>query len=66
MCIEDLRGAKQYTTKLKEVRTALRLLEQAWPRRLGLNSHAYQSMPVMMRCCRDPRGAVLRDVRRDL
>lgn len=50
--IEDLRGAKQHATKLKKVRKALRLLEQAGPRHPGLNSHAYQSVP-------GPDGATL-------
>ncbi|MDQ2710326.1 MAG: hypothetical protein M3Z25_23085 [Actinomycetota bacterium] len=43
--LEDLRASKQYVTKLKTVRKALRLLEQAGPRHPGLHSHDYQSIP---------------------
>lgn len=35
----------EYTTKLKKVRKALRLLEQVEPRHPGLSSHACQSVP---------------------
>jgi len=43
--VEDLRAKQQYATKLKKVRKALRLLEQAGPRHPGLRSHDYQSVP---------------------
>ncbi|MPZ67142.1 MAG: hypothetical protein GEU83_17105 [Pseudonocardiaceae bacterium] len=43
--IEDLAGSKQYATKLKQARKALRLLQQAGPRHPGLHSHDYQSVP---------------------
>lgn len=42
----DLYSRKQYATKFKKVRKALRLLERAGPRHPGLRSHAYQSVPV--------------------
>lgn len=43
--LEDLRASKQYVTKLKKVRKAQGLLEQAGPRQLGLHSHDYQAIP---------------------
>ncbi len=43
--LEELKGKQQYCTKLKKVRKALRLLEQAGPRHPGLHSHDYQSVP---------------------
>jgi hypothetical protein len=43
--LDDLRAKKQYEAKLKKVRKALRLLEQAGPRHPGLHSHDYQSVP---------------------
>jgi hypothetical protein len=43
--IEDIKAKQQYNTKLKKVRKALRLLEQAGPRHPGLHSHDYQSVP---------------------
>ena len=49
----DLRdGGAKYAVKLKKVRKALRLLEQLGPRRPGLQSHAYHSVP-------GPGGATL-------
>ena len=50
--LEDLRSKKQYESKLKKVRKALRLLAQAGPRHPGLHSHDYQSVP-------GPDGATL-------
>lgn len=41
----SLASKKQYATKLKKVRKALRTLEQAGPRHPGLQSHQYQSIP---------------------
>lgn len=43
--LDDLRAKKQYETKLKKVRKALRLLQDAGPRHPGLHSHDYQSVP---------------------
>lgn len=43
--LEDLRFKQQYAPKLKKVRKALCLLEQAGPRHPGLHSHDYQSVP---------------------
>lgn len=43
--IDDLAAGKQYATKLKKVRKALRLLQQAGPCHRGLHSHDYQSVP---------------------
>ncbi|MCK2240569.1 MULTISPECIES: hypothetical protein [unclassified Crossiella] len=48
----DLLAKKQYKAKLKKVRKALRLLAQASPRRPGLHSHDYKSIP-------GPGGATL-------
>lgn len=50
--LNDPRGAKQYAAKLKKVRKALRLLEQAGPCHSGLRSRGYQSVP-------GPEGATL-------
>jgi hypothetical protein len=50
--IEDLKSKQQHNTKLRKVRKALRLLEQAGPRHPGLHSHDYQSVP-------GPDGATL-------
>jgi hypothetical protein len=50
--LDDLRAKRQYETKLKKVRKALSLLEQAGPRHPGLCSHDYQSVP-------GPGGATL-------
>jgi hypothetical protein len=50
--IEDLCAKQQYSAKLKKVRKALRLLEQAGPRHSGLHSHDYKSVP-------GPGGATL-------
>ncbi len=38
-------GTTKDATKLKKVRKALRLLEQAGPRHPGLHSHPYHSVP---------------------
>lgn len=43
--IEGLAARKQNATKLKKVRNALRLLQQAGLRHPGLHSHDYQSVP---------------------
>jgi hypothetical protein len=43
--LNDLQAQQQYTAKLKKVRKALRLLEQAGPQYPGLHSHDYQSIP---------------------
>jgi hypothetical protein len=43
--LEGLKAQPQYRAELKKVRKALRLLEQAGPRRPGLHSHDYQSVP---------------------
>lgn len=51
--LTDLRSKKQYAEKLMKVQKALRLLAGN-PRRPGLHSHAYKSMP-------GPRGATLWD-----
>ena len=50
--LDELRSKQQYELKLKKVRKALRLLEQAGPRHPGLHSHDYQSVP-------GPDGATL-------
>ena len=50
--LDDLRAKKQYEVKLKKVRNALRLLQDAGPRHPGLHSHDYQSVP-------GPGGATL-------
>jgi hypothetical protein len=50
--LNDLRAEQQYQTKLKKVRKAFRLLEEAGPRHPGLHSHDYQSIP-------GPSGATL-------
>lgn len=50
--LDDLRAKKQYEVKLKKVRKALRLLQDAGPRHPGLHSHDYQSVP-------GPGGATL-------
>ena len=50
--LDDLRAKKQYEAKLKKVRKALRLLQDAGPRHPGLHSHDYQSVP-------GPGGATL-------
>lgn len=50
--LDDLAGARQYASKLKKVRKALRLLQDAGPRDPGLHSHAYKSVP-------GPDGATL-------
>lgn len=43
--ITELRSRAQYAAKLKKVRKALRLLQDAGPRHPGLHSHDYQSIP---------------------
>lgn len=48
----ELRARKQFATKLKKVRKALRLIELEGPPHPGLSSHPYQSVP-------GPGGAVL-------
>lgn len=50
--LNDLRAKRQYESKLKKVRKALRLLAEAGPRHPGLHSHDYQSIP-------GPGGATL-------
>jgi hypothetical protein len=42
--ITDMAARRQYASKLKKVRKALRLLEQVGPGHPGLNTHRYQSV----------------------
>lgn len=43
--LNDLKATPRHRVKLKKVRKALRLLEQAGPRHPGLHSHDYKSVP---------------------